>query len=184
MQPRQMRETSRPVRPSFTYSIMYARKLRRSSRKPWSISPVSKAAGSPLPPGVDITKTPAHQQNAKHKRILILEDNRLNSKLLKQLLTAYGYKVWESPEGSRQVGRCKRIRRSCLSCGRGHPSQNPQYSRCSAIMPVGMVSDRQRPTWSSTRERADRRRSAEPPTIGCCSRLGNWLCLWRRSPRT
>ena len=26
-----------------------------------------------------------------------------------------------------------------------------------------MVSDRQRPTWSSTRERADRRRSAEPP---------------------
>ncbi len=29
--------------------------------------------------------------------------------------------------------------------------------------PVGMVSDRQRPTWSSTRERADRRQSAEPP---------------------
>jgi two-component system cell cycle response regulator DivK len=51
------------------------------------------------PPAADITKTPAHQQNAKHKRILIVEDNQLNSKLLKQLLTAYGYKVWESPEG-------------------------------------------------------------------------------------
>jgi two-component system, cell cycle response regulator DivK len=50
-------------------------------------------------PAADITKTPAHQQNAKHKRILIVEDNRLNSKLLKQLLTAYGYEVWESPEG-------------------------------------------------------------------------------------
>ena len=48
------------------------------------------------PPGADITKTPA---NAKHKRILIVEDNQLNSKLLKQLLTAYGYEVRESPEG-------------------------------------------------------------------------------------
>ena len=51
------------------------------------------------PPAADITTTPAHQQNAKHKRILIVEDNQLNSKLLKQLLTAYGYEVWESPEG-------------------------------------------------------------------------------------
>src|SRR6266403_3984295 len=50
------------------------------------------------PPGADITKTPAHQQNAKYKRILLVEDNQLNSKLLKQLLTAYGYKVWQSPE--------------------------------------------------------------------------------------
>ena len=53
--------------------------------------------------GADITKTPAHQQNAKHKRILIVEDNQLNSKLLKQLLTAYGYEVWESQEGSRAL---------------------------------------------------------------------------------
>jgi len=51
------------------------------------------------PPAADITKTPAHQQSAKHNRILIVEDNQLNSKLLKQLLTAYGYEVWESPEG-------------------------------------------------------------------------------------
>ena len=51
------------------------------------------------PPAAGTTKTPAHQKNAKHKRILIVEDNQLNSKLLKQLLTAYGYEVWESPEG-------------------------------------------------------------------------------------
>ena len=55
------------------------------------------------PPGADITKTSAHQQNAKHKQILIVEDNQLNSKLLKQLLTAYGYEVWESPEGSQAL---------------------------------------------------------------------------------
>ena len=45
------------------------------------------------------TITPAHQQNAKRKRILVVEDNQLNSKLLKQLLTAHGYEVLESPEG-------------------------------------------------------------------------------------
>jgi two-component system cell cycle response regulator DivK len=45
------------------------------------------------------TKTPAHQQNAKRKRILVVEDNQLSSKLLKQLLTAHGYKVVETPDG-------------------------------------------------------------------------------------
>ena len=45
------------------------------------------------------TKTPPHQQNAKRNRILVVEDNQLSSKLLKQLLTAHGYEVSESPEG-------------------------------------------------------------------------------------
>jgi two-component system cell cycle response regulator DivK len=45
------------------------------------------------------TKTPAHQQNANRNRILVVEDNQLSSKLLKQLLTAHGYEVLESPEG-------------------------------------------------------------------------------------
>jgi two-component system cell cycle response regulator DivK len=47
----------------------------------------------------EITKTAAHQRNAKRKRILVVEDNQLNSTLLKQLLTAYGYEVLETPEG-------------------------------------------------------------------------------------
>jgi two-component system cell cycle response regulator DivK len=51
------------------------------------------------PPRADLTRSPAHQHNITYKRILVVEDNQLNSKLLKQLLTAYGYKVWESPEG-------------------------------------------------------------------------------------
>ena len=55
------------------------------------------------PPATDITKTPAHQENAKHKRILIVEDNQLNSKLLKHLLTAHGYEVVESPGGLRAL---------------------------------------------------------------------------------
>ena len=45
------------------------------------------------------TKTPRHQQNAKRNRILVVEDNQLSSKLLKQLLTAHGYEMSESPEG-------------------------------------------------------------------------------------
>ena len=45
------------------------------------------------------TKTPAHQQNANRNRILVVEDNQLSLKLLKQLLTAHGYEVLESPEG-------------------------------------------------------------------------------------
>jgi two-component system cell cycle response regulator DivK len=45
------------------------------------------------------TKTPAHQQNANHNRILVIEDNQLSSKVLKQLLTAHGYEVLISPDG-------------------------------------------------------------------------------------
>src|SRR5271156_5682714 len=45
------------------------------------------------------TKTPGCQQNAKRHRILVVEDNQLSSKLLKQLLTAHGYEVLGTPEG-------------------------------------------------------------------------------------
>ena len=45
------------------------------------------------------TKTPAHQQNARRNRILVVEDNQLSSKLLKQLLTAHGYEILQTPEG-------------------------------------------------------------------------------------
>ena len=44
-------------------------------------------------------QAPAHQQKARRNRILVVEDNQLNSKLLKQLLTAHGYEIVESPEG-------------------------------------------------------------------------------------
>ena len=51
------------------------------------------------PHAAERTEAPAHQQNSKRNRILIVEDNPISLTLLKQLLTAYGYKVWESPEG-------------------------------------------------------------------------------------
>ena len=51
------------------------------------------------PHAAESTIPQACQQNAKLNRILVVEDNLLSSKLLKQLLTAHGYEVLESPEG-------------------------------------------------------------------------------------
>lgn len=42
---------------------------------------------------------PAHQQNARRNRILIVEDNPVSLTLLKQLLKAHGYEVLGTPEG-------------------------------------------------------------------------------------
>jgi len=44
-------------------------------------------------------QAPAHQQNAKRNRILIVEDNPISLTLLKQLLKAHGYEVLGTPEG-------------------------------------------------------------------------------------
>ena len=45
------------------------------------------------------SKTPAHQQNARRNRILVVEDNPVSLTLLKQLLKAHGYEVLGTPEG-------------------------------------------------------------------------------------
>ena len=50
-------------------------------------------------PAVERTKAPAHRQNARRNRILIVEDNSVSLTLLKQLLKAHGYEVLETPEG-------------------------------------------------------------------------------------
>jgi len=44
-------------------------------------------------------KAPAHEQNARGNRILIVEDNPVSLTLLKQLLKAHGYEVLGTPEG-------------------------------------------------------------------------------------
>ena len=44
-------------------------------------------------------QAPAHQQNAKRNRILIVEDNPISLTLLKQLLKAHGYEVLGTREG-------------------------------------------------------------------------------------
>src|ERR1700758_5259617 len=45
------------------------------------------------------TKTQAHQENEKRKRILVVEDNQLSVVLLKQLLGVHGYQILETPKG-------------------------------------------------------------------------------------
>ena len=51
------------------------------------------------PHAAERTQAPAHQQNAKRNRILIVEDNPISLTLLKQLLKAHGYEVLGTPEG-------------------------------------------------------------------------------------
>ena len=51
------------------------------------------------PQAGEIRQAPAHQQNAKRHRILIVEDNPISLTLLKQLLKAHGYEVLGTPEG-------------------------------------------------------------------------------------
>ena len=45
------------------------------------------------------TKTRVYQENEKHKRILVVEDNQIHLALLKQLLEVHGYEILETPEG-------------------------------------------------------------------------------------
>src|SRR5262252_7006465 len=45
------------------------------------------------------SETPAHQQNARPNRLLVVEDNPVSLRLLKQLLKAHGYEVLGTPEG-------------------------------------------------------------------------------------
>ena len=58
---------------------------------------------SKYPHAAERTKTPAHRQDAKRKRILVVEDNPLSLALLKQLLKAHGYEILETPEGLRAI---------------------------------------------------------------------------------
>jgi len=55
---------------------------------------------SKYPDAAERTKTLEHQGNAKRKRILVVEDNRLGLMLLSQLLGVHGYEILQTPEGS------------------------------------------------------------------------------------
>src|SRR5262252_10849673 len=47
----------------------------------------------------ETSQPPAHQQNARRNRLLVVEDNPVSLRLLKQLLKAHGYEVLGTPEG-------------------------------------------------------------------------------------
>src|SRR6266436_6006423 len=49
------------------------------------------------------TKTLAHRENEKRKRILVVEDHQLSLTLLKQLLEVHGYEILETPEGLQAI---------------------------------------------------------------------------------
>ena len=55
------------------------------------------------PHAAERRQAPAHQQNAKRNRILIVEDNPISLILLKQLLKAHGYEVSGTSEGLQAV---------------------------------------------------------------------------------
>jgi two-component system cell cycle response regulator DivK len=56
------------------------------------------------PNATERRQAPAHPQNAKRKRILVVEDNPISLTLLKQLLKAHGYEVLGTPEGLQALG--------------------------------------------------------------------------------
>ena len=54
---------------------------------------------STCPDAAERGKTLDHQENTNRKRILVVEDNRVNLMLLHQLLKAHGYEILQTPEG-------------------------------------------------------------------------------------
>ena len=51
------------------------------------------------PETADAIRTPERRYQVRHKRILVVEDDRLSLIVLRQLLTAEGYKILHSSEG-------------------------------------------------------------------------------------
>src|ERR1700720_201775 len=62
------------------------------------------------PEAADATRTPKRRYQAKRKRILIVEDDRLSLIVLRQLLTAQGYEILQSSEGWDGINRARNER--------------------------------------------------------------------------
>ena len=62
---------------------------------------------SRYPETADATRTPKRRYQAKRKRILIVEDDRLSLIVLRQLLTAQGYEILQSSEGWDGINRAR-----------------------------------------------------------------------------
>jgi two-component system cell cycle response regulator DivK len=56
---------------------------------------------------VEATQTPARRYKPNHKRILVVEDDRLSLIVLRQLLTAQGYEILQSSEGWDGINRAR-----------------------------------------------------------------------------
>ena len=62
---------------------------------------------SRYPDTADATRTPERGFQAKRRRILIVEDDRLSLIVLRQLLTAQGYEILHSSEGWDGINRAR-----------------------------------------------------------------------------
>jgi two-component system cell cycle response regulator DivK len=59
------------------------------------------------PETADAIRTPDRRYQAKRKRILVVEDDRLSLIVLRQLLTAQGYEILHSSEGWDGINRAR-----------------------------------------------------------------------------
>src|SRR5215469_3011483 len=55
----------------------------------------------------EASQTPERRNQVKRKRILVVEDDRLSLIVLRQLLTAQGYEILQSPEGWDGISRAR-----------------------------------------------------------------------------
>ena len=62
---------------------------------------------SRYPETADAIRTPERRYQAKRKRILVVEDDRLSLIVLRQLLTAQGYEILHSSEGWDGINRAR-----------------------------------------------------------------------------
>ena len=59
------------------------------------------------PEAAEAIRTPERRYQVKRKRILVVEDDRLSLIVLRQLLTAQGYEILQSPEGWDGISRAR-----------------------------------------------------------------------------
>ena len=59
------------------------------------------------PETADAIRTPERRYQARRKRILVVEDDRLSLIVLRQLLTAQGYEILQSSEGWDGISRAR-----------------------------------------------------------------------------
>jgi CheY-like chemotaxis protein len=62
---------------------------------------------SRYPKTADAIRTPERRYQAKRKRILVVEDDRLSLIVLRQLLTAQGYEILHSSEAWDGISRAR-----------------------------------------------------------------------------
>ena len=62
---------------------------------------------SRYPEAAETGRTPERRYPVKRKRILVVEDDRLSLIVLRQLLTAQGYEILQSPEGWDGISRAR-----------------------------------------------------------------------------